>query len=402
MNRKFHLEIDDPVVVARGKPGDNAWGHTQFPFLYNTESGNIIATWEYTSDTIEYDQITSNAISSDSGKSWSRVPENEAIKRTAMANGKKFVGFVGKGAYPQDYFKKYTPVYTVKLWNVESKIYFADDVEEGEDKRLFAIERDPVTGEENVFECTVSWPFASMGWCNGMVYPRTQSFALSNKCGITKIGDDLYCALYGHGFNSDAKTREEAILKGDPCYSVYVLRSSDNARTWEYVSGVYVNDRVRSEAGALFEGFCEPTLAEMPDGSVIMLMRTGSPSPSYIVRSTDGCKTWSEPQMFDEIGVFPQLLSLPSGVTLASYGRPVLKLRATSDEKGEAWEAPITLPLSEAGDSPEKRLSCCYTGMLELSDTSALLIYSDFHYPNEDGIPVKTILTRKITVVFSN
>ena len=36
--------------------------------------------------------------------------------------------------------------------------------------------------------------------------------------------------------------------------------------------------------------------------------------------------------------------------------------------------------------------------MVALDDCSALLFYSDFYYPDEDGIKRKTILCRKITV----
>ena len=400
MKRTFHLQIDDPVVISQGKAGDNAWGHTQFPFLYRATDGNIIAEWEYTVDDIKYAGTSLLAKSNDGGKTWTEVQEGDAVRGIAMPNGKELVGFVKKGAYPQDYFSKYTPAYTVKLWNVESKIFFADDIEENEDKRVFAIERDPISGEEHTFECNIIFPFASMGWCNGMVYPRTQSFALSNKSGIIRIGDDLFCAIYGHGFNSDAKTKDEAIPKGEPCYSVYVLRSSDSARTWEYVSGAYVNDSVRRAEGGLFEGFCEPTLCSTCDGSVIMLMRSGCPRPSYVMHSNDKCKTWSEPQYFDDCGVFPQLLSLPSGVTLASYGRPSLRIRATSDPSGKEWDAPIHIALSGEPCDNFQSLSCFYTGLLAISDTEALLIYSDFKYPNAEGIPVKTILSRRIKVVF--
>ena len=166
------------------------------------------------------------------------------------------------------------------------------------------------------------------------------------------------------------------------------------------MSGVYVDDSVRSAEGGLFEGFCEPTLCASPNGSVIMLMRTGCPRPSYIVRSTDMCKTWSKPKIFDDCGVFPQLLSLPCGVTLASYGRPSLRIRATSDPSCENWEPPIRLALSGEPSANFQSLSCFYTGLISISDNEALIIYSDFQYPNDDGIPVKTILSRRITVVF--
>ena len=150
-------------------------------------------------------------------------------------------------------------------------------------------------------------------------------------------------------------------------------------------------------------------MARLFDGSISILLRTGSNNPSYIARSTDDCKTWSTPQIFDENGVLPQILTLKSGVTIASYGRPILKVRATSDPSGIDWETPIVLPLTVSADPNEnkkpwgkRQQSCFYTGLLATGDDSAVLVYSDFHYPNPDGVQVKSILVRKISVVFDD
>jgi hypothetical protein len=115
-------------------------------------------------------------------------------------------------------------------------------------------------------------------------------------------------------------------------------------------------------------------------------------------------KTWSKPQIFDDIGVLPHLQPLKCGVTLASYGRPILKVRATSDSSGMQWQDPIRIPLS-CNDVPNNwngSNSCFYTGMIEYSDNEALLVYSDFNCKNQQNETVKTILCRKITVVFDD
>lgn len=66
----------------------------------------------------------------------------------------------------------------------------------------------------------------------------------------------------------------------------------------------------------------------MPDGSMLALLRSGP--PSYITRSMDQGRSWSKPQIFDKLGVLPQRLVLKSGVTLATYGRSWIFLRAAS------------------------------------------------------------------------
>ena len=94
MKRTFHLQIDDPVVISQGKAGDNAWGHTQFPFLYRATDGNIIAKWEYTVDDIKYAGTSLSAKSNDGGKSWTEVKEGDTVRGLSMPNGKELVGEV--------------------------------------------------------------------------------------------------------------------------------------------------------------------------------------------------------------------------------------------------------------------------------------------------------------------
>ena len=57
----------------------------------------------------------------------------------------------------------------------------------------------------------------------------------------------------------------------------------------------------------------------------------------------------------------------------------------------------IEMPLSYESKNYMQR-SCFYTNMLALDENTAILIYSDFKYPDKNGDPVKTILTRRITV----
>ena len=92
--------------------------------------------------------------------------------------------------------------------------------------------------------------------------------------------------------------------------------------------------------------------------------------------------------------MFPQLLRLKCGVTLCSYGRPVLKVRATKDPSGMVWEKPYELmPAQECWPR-----SCFYTEMLPLSNDTAMLAYSDFSVPDKDGIKRKSIMVRTIRV----
>jgi hypothetical protein len=117
-------------------------------------------------------------------------------------------------------------------------------------------------------------------------------------------------------------------------------------------------------------------------------------------RSTDDGKTWSVPRVFDSLGVLPQLLVLETGCTLASYGRPRVWVRATADKSGLTWAPRVEVPLHNV-DWTEWGPTCGYTRMLALDANSAMLVYSDFGYPDHEGAPRKTILVRTITVALN-
>jgi hypothetical protein len=155
--------------------------------------------------------------------------------------------------------------------------------------------------------------------------------------------------------------------------------------------------------GKKVEGFTEPAMSVMPDGSVVMLMRSGCPKdptdpdryPCFITRSTDGCRTWSKPRRFDGLGVYPQILTLECGVTLATYGRPGLYLKATGDPHGIEWCEHIQIDLTPG----QSDLSCYYTQLLPIDACTALLVYSEFYRPDDNGVPKKSIMARTVNVV---
>ena len=403
MKRNVRLKIEDPVIVAQGGIGDTAWGHTQFPRLRKTGDGGIYIEWEYGSDSVNYDAVDYGAVSHDGGKSWERTAESTPLCGHEMKNGKGFLGFLKKGVYEAPYFKKYSPVYRSRLYG-ETDIFLASDIKENDAKGVFGTEIELESGRRETFECTVEQENMSIGLCGGgRVYPSTQFFALANNNGILSDGGDLYCATYGNGLKAGAETREELIPDYPNAYSVFVYKSEDSGRTWRYLSQIDVDSETDNVSGRRwFEGFCEPTLRKMKDGSFMMLMRTGSRHPMYVTYSCDGCITWSKPEIFDEIGVYPQLLRLSEDVTLASYGRPELRVRASCDGSGREWSEPIRVPLTNDGDADFKKISCFYTGLIALDESTALLAYSDFAYPNKDGIGVKTILTRRIHVILED
>ena len=407
--KKFRIVLSDPVVVSTGEITPHSenvkWGPRQFPVLLRTVKGDIYCKWNMCNDDIQGSSPiggANSAISEDNGKTWrATTSEDKPIGFHPMSNGKRFSGFVAKPGYPETGI---TDDVTPVAVSQRNKVYRAIDCPKA-DLTVYASETDPVSGEKETFEVKLNWPFHPIDVYTSrtgphLIHPTTRAFSMGNQI---VIGDELYCCMYERGFNS---VTGEA-LKYGTCTNVYVFRSTDNARSWDFISQVLMDDEfynVRNIPG--FEGFVEPMMEVMPDGSVVMLIRTGGIHPSYITRSTDCCKTWSKPVIFDDFGVRPQIMTLKCGVTLASYGRPRMHLRATGDPSGLAWEAPIeipmTLPFEEDPSVHHTRTSCFYTRLLPLDDTSALMVYTDFHYPDENGDPRKSVLVRTIRVVLEN
>jgi len=397
--KNFHLEFGPIHKIVQGAVGDQAWGHYNFPTINYTKTGALIARWAYGEDKVggaHHDGgVRPPYVSYDGGVTWGPNEKGEeAAPRIKMKNGKYFLGFCGKAQLPVEYALDKEPAFT---WS-RARTYFAEDFGKMEDTVVKVRIYDPETEKTEIVEADVTWPFAPLSIYKGeLVYPVTQVFSLNGHSVIEKDGS-LYIAIYTHGFDSTAKSREEALLKHCADSSVYVFGSDDCGLTWNFLSQIPVTDESFNEKPG-FEGFDEPMMAVAPDGSVVMLIRTGSNHPCYIVHSEDNCKTWTKPEKFDDFGVLPQLLPLPCGVTLAGYGRPKLRIRATADPAAKVWEDPITVPLSAGEDIGPFQTSCFYVRFLPVNDTTALWLYTDFQHPNENGEPAKAVLVREVKVV---
>jgi hypothetical protein len=187
-----------------------------------------------------------------------------------------------------------------------------------------------------------------------------------------------------------------------PRYAPIFLRSVDHGRTWKSVSEIHYQPNAREDSlAAVRDGFTEPDYNFRPDGSLLCLMRTmdgNGPGPLFLTRSADHGKTWTVPVGFDSFGKVPQLLSLDNGVTIATYGSSggpgYFVVRATIDPAGLDWGPRVTIPHSRP--APAAWDTCGHTELVPLDDGSALLVYSDFNYPDEHNVPGKTILVRSI------
>ena len=402
----FTVTLSAPTVVFQGEEDDQVWGHHQFPSLRRTAGGMIIASWAYGEDKVGGKNTGFSKISVNGGKSW--VPNtggNNAEPTLLMSNGKYFAGFRSYGTPASTHLKEFTPVVFEGGPSYQLRtMYFAEDVaDHPKSKELhltdfYINEYDPETKTTTAVPVTVNWPYAPIiSFTGDFIYSLSGWFGLSGDNVIVAEDGTLYTCIYGPGFDSFADSKEAAMTDyALSClFHVFVFASKDCGRTWDLTAQLTPGE----ECPDPVEGYCEPKMIQMPDGSFFMLMRTGSNNPMYVTRSTDGY-TWTTPEVFDDIGVLPQLAKFECGVTVATYGRPYLRVAVTDDPAGAVWEDPIEIPL--AGPKDGYNQSCFYTDMLQLDANTILFIYTSFRYPNRNGVGVRTILTRTITVTPNN
>ena len=167
----------------------------------------------------------------------------------------------------------------------------------------------------------------------------------------------------------------------------FIARSTDGGKTFEHVCTLNpeIDGKPVGEGG-----LSEPDMAVLANGDILCIMRTGSGSPMYQCRSTDGGRTWSEPVSVGWPGVKPHLRLLANGILACTsgrgvYGHPQVTFAMFSlDGTGEVWEHPFVFHTGPG---------CSYTSNME-RDGKFYVVYSrsSFTEPADTyGLPYHAI-----------
>lgn len=385
------LIISDPVVVARGpESAETGWGVYQFPDIERLTDGRLMIAFADSSDTIDaYGAERACFVSADEGKTWERGHERslDPLRGLLLDNGDR-VQFVEQDSVSITEDMKLPAVVGKRGCETYHR---ADEMPENICKRDWIIRRVNTEHPEGVDEIAkLNWPDMLIRSGSGIVVPPQPWGRLRKDAdGV------LWMPTYQTGLDP---------LTGafSPYLNNYVLRSVDNGHTWDVVNTLVYRPEEHLDDFLTFdrEGYNETNITFAPDGSYIRLVRSDGSfsrvkSTMYLVRSTDKGVNWSDPIPFDDRGVWPQLLTLGCGVTLATYGRPGFFVRATSDPACLVWDERIRLV--EDGTKRNKS-TCSYSDLIALDDYTAGVVYTDFTVKDEKGIACKTVLFRIITV----
>ena len=146
---------------------------------------------------------------------------------------------------------------------------------------------------------------------------------------------------------------------------VFTVRSHDGGLTWEPPV------KVAEQAGSEFE---EPTLIETEPGRLLMVLRDNGTRWLHQVTSRDGGETWSVPRRLPIDGYPAQLLPLPDGRLLMTYGWrfPGYGVHAViSRDGGESWETEHSIRIRSG--LPSKNLG--YPATVATRDGALLTVY---------------------------
>lgn len=388
----MRLIFSEPVIIDRGPTYEEAgWGPYQFPHLYRLDDGRILYAFADSGDTIDaYGAERKCFVSADNGKTWESVRERDFMHKWGMPldNGDR-ISFIEQNSIPITERMQF-PEPAAQRGAIS--YYRREKFDESICSRTWILHRVNSEHPEGVDEqVTLNWPNMTIHAGNGIVVPP-------QPWGELRMAPDgsLWMPTYARGLDPENGGFS-------PYYNNYTFRSVDHGKTWDMMHFMNYCPNTREFAHAFrCEGFNENDIGFAPDGTYFRMVRTNGTEPilngpMYVVRSHDQGKTWSKPEKFDDFGVWPQICTLDCGVTLLSYGRPGLRIRATADPACLQWEEPVDI-VQRSQDQSVWETGCSYSAWLKLDDHTAALAYSNFQIKDEQGIARKTMLYCTVTV----
>ena len=455
------VKLENNNVIYLGPKNEDAiWGEVQFPHCYELPDGNLGLQFHCANDS--WVELLSEPkavwmVSENKGKSWrlatqkekdsmgTKLPNGDCVRivpnNPDLLEGVKRgpYGFVSDGKIkvspwyfatkrtptdneivppkPEDDKTLPRPITTFKdVFESHYYVFWLDTIPDNMTEKRFCFNRFKYGAEKSEKQYVLpEWKYRlALGFFDGQGNMMLENSGLY-QCRDIKVAPDgsLYIAhyaMYGKGSNPFT-----GLYEYKAC--AYIFKSEDNGYSWKvhgYIPYKYP-DEEKDKFANLECGFLEPDIEFMPDGSMLCILRTcdvfwGAPEwgPTYLSHSYDGGKTWTTPEYFTDRGALPKLCQLKNGVTLAVITRPGIYVYA-SDDCGKTWKEKIEVMtdkdrsklanvVPETPDFHQWCGSCCNCYIKAIDDNRALLFYTDFYVPDENGVKRKGVKSIEIVV----
>ena len=403
--KNLRIEMEAPRIVSQMPFGmvneptgkDNLisdWGLWQYPGLYRAPGGGICAFFHKAADRqAAYGTPSACFVSYDDGDTWEERPDQHGQYVAVLPNGDLLKGVRSKIS-GSDGLGLPEPVYSFTLPDWRGKVSFY-----------------------NKDEIVLTVPMQLLRYKKGGIEWETENPVVKIPGAVCTVRDNvLYGPFFEHmriapdgslwGVIYHQRNEEAGFHRA---LRTMIIRSTDDGHTWDFLGEipfhtVFTPDQYHPNQTC---GFNEADVLFLDNGDVMCVARADGlidddyafpAAVLYKSYSSDKGRTWSQPEVFDPYGVWPTFLKM-GRYSLFSYGRPGVYLRISDDEAGRVWSDRFDVGLSSGdGKTITYRDSCGYTDMLALDDRTALLIYTDFAYPDEEGRPRKSVLTRKLRI----
>ncbi len=433
--KKYRLTAGEERVIVRGiRPEEGLWGPYQFPLPFDLGDRLVVAVHITDDNIATYGAENRWFESRDKGETWQEIDASVAPWcGTLLPNGDRLYfpkeNAIDVSSYKLTSYEYRTPDYDftkkaeegvlpipdgMAFWMGGATIYGynADRLPPSLDKKVWRAKRILAGQTEPINEeVPVEWPYLTRVVHTLAGSPKKIMKSIFPR-GKLKLGPDG--ALWISAFSGEGHI-DPSNGQYSPYYSAELFRSEDDGRSFQRRAHVEYPADGR-DYPYMSGGLSDSDFEFMRDGSMVWFFRsnwygsTGEEwSPLYYSRSTDKGVTWTKPTRFDKLGTLPRLCTIKSGFVLLCYARPGVFARVCCDDSGVEWSE--RLELMTPGDrsalankivSPPKFHdwdgACNNPELLPLDEDSALIFYSDFYYPDEDGVKRKTILCRTLTI----
>ena len=307
-------------------------------------------------------------VSADDGNTWS-CPS--IINDTALDDRDAGILSLGNGKLLMTYFNHPRSFYIDNAEEHSNHVADREHVELNRELYMGAIEYLKKMPEER----NIYGSFVRLSDDYGCTWKKSIKVTISAPHGPVKLRDGRLLYV-GKEFYSDRTSG-----KGD----ILAYESSDNGKTWEYVS------TVKDTKGYASYIFTEPHTVELKSGRILCGIRVqeGDQITVHLCHSDDGGKSWSELVPLGNCGSPPHFMIHSSGAVILSYGRrkePFGQRALISYDDGETFSKEVIL----RDDATHGDLG--YPSTVELSDGRLLTVY---YQSAENTDPYRSLLYTK-------